>query len=861
MGQIVAPQIGDRQFAEDVVQDRRRILDRVVALYEPCRLEPRERERVHVLLERYAVLEAQRNRDGEIVHQRAEGSAFLVHVDEDLAEPAIAVFARVQVDLVAPDGRFLNITLAAGGQFLTLARPLDDALDDAFGGNFGAHIRRLVGAKLFGDVVGLIGVVGEELRVERLRQLRAVAVERIGLQRQPPRHHVGLLAVLHRRVVGHIDRFRDRARDERLAGRHHVNVARDGEEALAFATTRIGAIEHRQVLALDVGGTLERHRAADVLVGGFDIASRKTQMGEQIEARLIQNVLGHLEVLRDELFTQRPAIEREFDVEGAFDGHFDLREGIVGEALGFERRVIDGRRLAQGTVTDGIGLDLGDLRLAIAERTQGCGHGAVDDFEISAAGELLEFDQSKVGLDAGRIAIHDETDRARGRDHRRLRIAKAVLLAQLQRAIPGARCCLDEVRIGARRTIQRHRQGGERLVTLGLSLGGPAMIADDAQHIRGIGVVTGERPQLPRHFGTRRVGDTRHDGRDGAADGASLGAVIADPRRHQQAADVGKSQAQRAVAIGQLRNLAAGKLRHHYGDFEHNRPEPAAMLEGFDVEGGGGRHRCATIGTFATAANLCAGLAERHQVERGQIAGRVVEKHVFRARIGRPDGSRLRAGVPVVDRRVELDAGVGGRPGGVADLFPELARLERLDGLVGDAGFQIPIAILEHGTQKLVRHPHRVVRILARDREIGLAVPIGVVGREIDVFVALLGELDDAQDVVLRHLIAPRVFDGALEGWVFGGIEAGIAIRFAVDARRHDRLEALLANLGAGNEGGNLLLLLHLPIDVGLDIGMIDVDDDHLCRAPRGATRFDGASRPIADLEETHQSRRASTAR
>ena len=57
-----------------------------------------------------------RDRDGEVVHQRAEGGAFLVHVDEDLAELAVVVFAGVQIDLVAADGGLLDVALAAVGQ-------------------------------------------------------------------------------------------------------------------------------------------------------------------------------------------------------------------------------------------------------------------------------------------------------------------------------------------------------------------------------------------------------------------------------------------------------------------------------------------------------------------------------------------------------------------------------------------------------------------------------------------------------------------------------------------------------------------------------------------------------------------------
>ena len=49
------------------------------------------------------------------------------------------------------------------------------------------------------------------------------------------------------------------------------------------------------------------------------------------------------------------------------------------------------------------------------------------------------------------------------------------------------------------------------------------------------------------------------------------------------------------------------------------------------------------------------------------------------------------------------------------------------------------------------------------------------------------------------------------------------------------------------------MLLAHLPFDVILDVGVVDVDDDHLGRAPRRAARLDRARRAVADLEEGHE--------
>ncbi len=95
-------------------------------------------------------------------------------------------------------------------------------------------------------------------------------------------------------------------------------------------------------------------------------------------------------------------------------------------------------------MADGIGLDLGDLGFRIAQRAQGRGHGAVDDLEIAAAGELLELHQREVGLDAGGVAIHDEADGAGRGDDRDLGVAVAVLLAELEGIVPGELGALGE---------------------------------------------------------------------------------------------------------------------------------------------------------------------------------------------------------------------------------------------------------------------------------------------------------------------------------------------------------------------------------------------------------------------------------
>ena len=72
---------------------------------------------------------------------------------------------------------------------------------------------------------------------------------------------------------------------------------------------------------------------------------------------------------------------------------------------------------------------------------------------------------------------------------------------------------------------------------------------------------------------------------------------------------------------------------------------------------------------------------ELQQVEAGQVAGRVVEVHVLRARVRAVDAAGGVRGVPAVDRGVELQAGVGALPGGLGDLAEQVAGRDRLDDL------------------------------------------------------------------------------------------------------------------------------------------------------------------------------------
>ena len=218
MGEIVAGEIGDRKLTEHVVEDRRRVLDRSL----PC-TKPAGSKRVKVKASTYSSSGTPYCRPSEIAMAKlfiiARKRALLVHVDEDLAEAPSSyspVRSRPCGRRQRPSG-YSPCGDRASSRGRGSLHALDDPLDDLL-----RHLRRLGGGgshQSLHRILGILVLIGNERRVERLRKLGAVAVESVCLQRQAPGEHVGALAILDRGVVRHVDGLGDRTRDEGLRRR------------------------------------------------------------------------------------------------------------------------------------------------------------------------------------------------------------------------------------------------------------------------------------------------------------------------------------------------------------------------------------------------------------------------------------------------------------------------------------------------------------------------------------------------------------------------------------------------------------------------------------------------------------------
>ena len=245
---------------------------------------------------------------------------------------------------------------------------------------------------------------------------------------------------------------------------------------------------------------------------------------------------------------------------------------------------------------------------------------------------------------------------------------------------------------GAEKLVDAEGEDAESFVfRLSGVVGGASVVSNDAEHVLAVRLVGGEWAVLLRHFGAGRVAFASEDGGEGSGDRESFWAVVGDSHLHQQGAEVGVSEAEGSEVVAELGDFLGRELRHEDADFENDGPELDGVHVAFDVE----------LAGFS--------VVEGGKVDGGEVTGGVIEEHVLRAWVGRVDAAMRGAGVPLVDGGVVLEAGVGGVPGGLADVVPEALRLDGLDGFtVGSCG-EVPVGVGFDGLEEVVADSDGVV--------------------------------------------------------------------------------------------------------------------------------------------------------
>ena len=179
---------------------------------------------------------------------------------------------------------------------------------------------------------------------------------------------------------------------------------------------------------------------------------------------------------------------------------------------------------------------------------------------------------------------------------------------------------------------------------------------------------------------------------------------------HEQGTEVREPEAEFAEGVGVAPDLRRRVARGVHDDVLRGDEDVDGVTEARRVELARFRH-------------------ELHEVDRREIAGRVVEVHVLAAGVRRVDPTAVRAGVPGVDRRVELHARIAAEVRGSGDHAHEFAGLEGLRGLARGDVAGLPLGVGLDRPHELVGHAHRVVRVLEENRAVGRAVERTVVAR------------------------------------------------------------------------------------------------------------------------------------
>ncbi len=501
-------------------------------------------------------------------------------------------------------------------------------------------------------------------------------------------------------IVGHIDGFRYRAGKKWLGRRHHADVRLRPDKTFAIFSTLVGTIKNRIMALFKMGSIFNCHPSANAVIGHLDFFFCKTQMPQQAEVHGVQLFIGQLQHILAEPFPHDKFIERETDIENLRQFELNIIEHFIGKAFLTQGIPVDVRSGLKASRAHAIFDDILDLIGFVTQPAKRTGNRLVDNLEITAPCQFFIFDECVVRFNACGIAIHQQSDRTRWRNTSGLGITESVAFSQCQCIRPFLLGRIEEIG-GAMFRMDTLRESGEAVILMNFHVMRRApVVFQNLKHGVPVILKVRKRAKLTSHFRRHGISGSRSYGRNRAADSPTAFRVIRNSHHHEQGSEVGITETESAKIETLFSDGLIRKLRHDHRNFQSEGPHAAS------------------VPVVCYCKNTLLFIVKTHQVDGGEIAGGIIQEHVFGAGIGSSDRPVIRAGMPLVDRRVKLESRVRTGPGGMIDLFPQILGWQGLDDLSVCPAGQVPVAIAFDSTQELVGEPDRVIGVLPRNSQV-----------------------------------------------------------------------------------------------------------------------------------------------
>ena len=218
------------------------------------------------------------------------------------------------------------------------------------------------------------------------------------------------------------------------------------------------------------------------------------------------------------------------------------------------------------------------------------------------------------------------------------------------------------------------------------------------------------------------------------------------------------------------------------------------------------------------------------EIQAGKVTCGIIKEHVLRTGVTGIDTAAFRTGVPVIDRCIELQAGIGALPGTHHDLIPKVTGSDRACMSACCPLFQLPQFIIFNSFHERIGDSDGIVRVLTGHRLIRFRFIMSVVLIEVERCKSLIHKRKYPDDIIHRNTSTNSVFDQNVQLFIL------VPVTAVINSLIDNCLEKPRADSGARYQRRNLVFLPGFPLYKLFYIGMINIDDNHLGSPPRRAT-------------------------